>query len=123
MEYLDFEEPIKDLIEKLNQTIKLGEEGDVDVASTVIELENKINNKRKEIYNNLSPWQKVQLSRHPQRPYTLDYINEITNGDFVELHGDRGVKDECNGWWMGNNDGETVMFIDNKKEEYKRQTV
>ena len=84
MEYLDFEEPIKDLIEKLNQTIKLGEEGDVDVTPTVIELENKINNKRKEIYNNLSPWQKVQLSRHPQRPYTLDYINEITNGDFVE---------------------------------------
>ena len=65
MEYLDFEEPIKDLIEKLNQTIKLGEEGDVDVTLTVTELENKINNKRKEIYNNLSPWQKVQLSRHP----------------------------------------------------------
>ena len=116
MEYLDFEEPIKDLIEKLNQTIKLGEEGDVDVTPTVIELENKINNKRKEIYNNLSPWQKVQLSRHPQRPYTLDYINEITNGDFVELHGDRGVKDDkamVGGW--GTIDGETVMFIGQQK--------
>ena len=116
MEYLDFEEPIKDLIEKLNQTIKLGEEGDVDVTLTVIELENKIKNKRKEIYNNLSPWQKVQLSRHPQRPYTLDYINEITNGDFVELHGDRGVKDDkamVGGW--GTIDGETVMFIGQQK--------
>ena len=116
MEYLDFEEPIKDLIEKLNQTIKLGEEGDVDVTPTVIELENKINNKRKEIYNNLSPWQKVQLSRHPQRPYTLDYIIEITNGDFVELHGDRGVKDDkamVGGW--GTIDGETVMFIGQQK--------
>ena len=116
MEYLDFEEPIKDLIEKLNQTIKLGEEGDVDVTPTVKELENKINNKRKEIYNNLSPWQKVQLSRHPQRPYTLDYINEITNGDFIELHGDRGVKDDkamVGGW--GTIDGETVMFIGQQK--------
>ena len=116
MEYLDFEEPIKDLIEKLNQTIKLGEEGDVDVNPTVKELEKKINNKRKEIYNNLSPWQKVQLSRHPQRPYTLDYINEITNGDFIELHGDRGVKDDkamVGGW--GTIDGETVMFIGQQK--------
>ena len=116
MEYLDFEEPIKDLIEKLNQTIKLGEEGDVDVNPTVKELEKKINNKRKEIYNNLSPWQKVQLSRHPQRPYTLDYINEISNGDFIELHGDRGVKDDkamVGGW--GTIDGETVMFIGQQK--------
>ena len=116
MEYLDFEEPIKDLIEKLNQTIKLGEEGDIDVNPTVKELEKKINNKRKEIYNNLSPWQKVQLSRHPQRPYSLDYINEITNGDFIELHGDRGVKDDkamVGGW--GTIDGETVMFIGQQK--------
>jgi len=116
MEYLDFEKPIEDLIEKLNQTILLGEEGEVDVSSTVTELEKKIKTTRKEIYENLTPWQKVQMSRHPHRPYTLDYIFEITKGDFVELHGDRGVKDDkamVGGW--GTIDGETVMFIGQQK--------
>ena len=74
MDYLDFEKPIEDLIEKLNQTLQLGNEGEVDVSSTVSELEKKIKNTRKEIYENLTPWQKVQMSRHPQRPYTLDSI-------------------------------------------------
>jgi len=116
MDYLDFEKPIEDLIEKLNQTLQLGNEGDVDVSSTVSDLEQKIKNTRKEIYKNLTPWQKVQMSRHPQRPYTLDYINQITKGDFVELHGDRGVKDDkamVGGW--GTIDGETVMFIGQQK--------
>ena len=116
MDYLDFEKPIEDLIEKLNQTLQLGNEGEVDVSSTVSELEKKIKNTRKEIYENLTPWQKVQMSRHPQRPYTLDYINQITKGDFVELHGDRGVKDDkamIGGW--GTIDGETVMFIGQQK--------
>ena len=116
MEYLDFEKPIEDLIEKLNQTILLGKEGEVDVSSTVTELEKKIKSTRIKIYGNLTPWQKVQMSRHPQRPYTLDYIFEITKGDFVELHGDRGVKDDkamVGGW--GTIDGETVMFIGQQK--------
>ncbi|MGY8988331.1 MAG: acetyl-CoA carboxylase carboxyltransferase subunit alpha [Flavobacteriales bacterium] len=116
MDYLEFEKPIEDLIEKLNQAIQLGEEGDLDVSSTVAELEKKIKKKRKEIYENLTPWQKVQMSRHPQRPYTLDYINELTKGDFVELHGDRGIKDDkamIGGW--GTIDGQTVMFIGQQK--------
>lgn len=116
MDYLDFEKPIEDLTEKLNQTLQLGDEGDVDVSSTVSDLEQKIKKTRKEIYENLTPWQKVQMSRHPQRPYTLDYINQITKGDFVEIHGDRGVKDDkamVGGW--GTIDGETVMFIGQQK--------
>lgn len=94
MEYLEFEKPIEELIEKLNQAKRLGEEGNVNVNKIVSELERKIKDTRKEIYGNLTPWQKVQMSRHPNRPYTLDYINALTKGDFVELHGDRGVKDD-----------------------------
>ncbi|MBT7481876.1 MAG: acetyl-CoA carboxylase carboxyltransferase subunit alpha [Flavobacteriales bacterium] len=122
MDYLEFEKPIEDLIEKLNQAIQLGREGDLDVRSTVAELEKKIKKTRKEIYENLTPWQKVQMSRHPQRPYTLDYINELTKGDFVELHGDRGVKDDTamiGGW--GTIDGQTVMFIGQQKGRNTKQ--
>ena len=116
MEYLEFEKPIEDLIEKLNQAKGLGEEGNVNVSKIVSELERKIKDARKEIYGNLTPWQKVQMSRHPNRPYTLDYINALTKGDFVELHGDRGVKDDkamIGGW--GTIDGKTVMFIGQQK--------
>jgi acetyl-CoA carboxylase carboxyl transferase subunit alpha len=122
MDYLEFEKPIEDLIEKLNQAIQLGKEGDLDISSTVAELEKKIKKTRKEIYENLTPWQKVQMSRHPQRPYTLDYINELTKGDFVELHGDRGVKDDkamIGGW--GTIDGQTVMFIGQQKGRNTKQ--
>ncbi len=122
MNYLDFEKPIEDLIEKLDQAIQLGKEGDVDVSTTLEGLEKKIKKTREEIYENLSPWQKVQMSRHPQRPYTLDYINELTKGDFVELHGDRNVKDDkamVGGW--GTIDGETVMFIGQQKGRNTKQ--
>ena len=122
MNYLDFEKPIEDLIEKLNQAIQLGEEGDVDVSTTVEEIEAKIKKTRKEIYENLTPWQKVQMSRHPQRPYTLDYIEALTKGDFVELHGDRNVKDDkamVGGW--GTINGETVMFIGQQKGRNTKQ--
>ena len=116
MDYLDFEKPIEELLEKLNQAKQIGEEGDVDVSKTVSELERKIKSIRKEIYGNLTSWQKVQMSRHPQRPYTMDYIKTLTKGDFVEIHGDRGVKDDkamVGGW--GTIDGETVMFIGQQK--------
>jgi len=122
MNYLDFEKPIENLIEKLNQAIQLGEEGDVDVSTTVEGIEAKIKKTRKEIYENLTPWQKVQMSRHPQRPYTLDYIEALTKGDFVELHGDRSVKDDkamVGGW--GTIDGETVMFIGQQKGRNTKQ--
>jgi acetyl-CoA carboxylase carboxyl transferase subunit alpha len=116
MEYLDFEKPIEELVEKLDQAKHIGEEGDVDVSKTISELEKKIKSIRKEIYENLTAWQKVQMSRHPQRPYTMDYIKAITKGDFIEIHGDRGVKDDkamIGGW--GTIDGQTVMFIGQQK--------
>ena len=116
MDYLDFEKPIKDLVEKLDQAKNIGEEGDIDVSKTISELEKKMRSIRKEIYENLTPWQKVQMSRHPQRPYTMDYIKAITKGDFTEIHGDRGVKDDkamIGGW--GTIDGQTVMFIGQQK--------
>ncbi|MBT6699756.1 MAG: acetyl-CoA carboxylase carboxyltransferase subunit alpha [Flavobacteriales bacterium] len=116
MDYLDFEKPIEELVEKLDQAKHIGEEGDIDVSKTVSELEKKIKSIRKEIYENLTPWQKVQMSRHPQRPYTMDYINALTKGDFIEIHGDRGVKDDkamIGGW--GTIDNQTVMFIGQQK--------
>ena len=116
MEYLDFEKPIEDLVEKLDQAKHIGEEGDINVSKTISELEKKMKSIRKEIYENLTSWQKVQMSRHPQRPYTIDYIKAITKGDFIEIHGDRGVKDDkamIGGW--GTIDGQTVMFIGQQK--------
>ena len=94
MEYLDFEKPIESLVEKLTQTKELGKEGEVDVANTIMDLERKIKEERKKIYKNLSAWEKVQMSRHPQRPYSLEYINNLTKGDFIELHGDRSFGDD-----------------------------
>ena len=116
MQYLDFEKPIEELNNKLIQARELADLEDVDASKTINDIENQILKAKKEIYNNLSPWQKVQLSRHPDRPYSLDYINALTNGDFVELHGDRNVKDDkamIGGW--GTIDGKTVMFIGQQK--------
>ena len=116
MERLDFEQPIVDLEEQLSKAIQLGKDTDADVKKTVKEIEKKLNSLRKEIYGNLSAWQKVQISRHPNRPYTLDYIEALTKGDFMELHGDRTVKDDkamIGGW--GNIDGQSVMLIGQQK--------
>ena len=116
MQYLEFEKPIEELNNKLIQARELADLEDVDASKTINDIENQILKAKKEIYNNLSPWQKVQLSRHPDRPYSLDYINALSNGDFVELHGDRNVKDDkamVGGW--GTIDGKTVMFIGQQK--------
>ena len=116
MEYLEFEKPIKELIDNLQKAKELGKEESVDVTKTVNDIEQKIKNTRKQIYQNLSAWQKVQLSRHPQRPYTFDYINSITENQFLELHGDRGVKDDkamVGGWGLVDN--QSVMFIGQQK--------
>ena len=116
MQYLEFEKPIEELNNKLIQARELADLKDVDASKTINDIENQILKAKKEIYNNLSPWQKVQLSRHPDRPYSLNYINALTNGDFVELHGDRNVKDDkamIGGW--GTIDGKTVMFIGQQK--------
>ena len=116
MEYLAFEKPIEELIIKLEKAKELGKDGSIDVSKTVTDIEKNIKDTRTEIYNNLSSWEKVQLSRHPQRPYTLDFIAALSDGDFVELHGDRGVKDDkamVGGW--GTIGKQSVMFIGQQK--------
>jgi acetyl-CoA carboxylase carboxyl transferase subunit alpha len=94
MEYLDFELPIKELKEQLEKCYAIGIDSDVDVIATCKKIEKKLEKTKKEIYKNLTPWQRVQLSRHPNRPYTLDYIKAICGETFMELHGDRNVKDD-----------------------------
>ena len=112
----DFEKPIADLEEQIATVRALEEKGDVDVSKTIRDLEKKIEKKRKEIYQNLSPWERVQVSRHPERPYTLSYIEHITDNDFIELHGDRNVKDDkAMVGGFGTVDGRSVMFIGQQK--------
>ena len=94
MEYLEFEQPIKELEEQLQKCSLIGQESDVDVTNTCKQIEKKLIDTKKEIYKNLTPWQRVQLSRHPNRPYTLDYIKAFCGDTFLELHGDRNVKDD-----------------------------
>ena len=94
MEYLDFEQPIQELEEQLQKCAVIGDESDVDVTTTCQQIEEKLLSTKKEIYGNLTPWQRVQLSRHPQRPYTMDYIQALSGVTFLELHGDRTVKDD-----------------------------
>jgi acetyl-CoA carboxylase carboxyl transferase subunit alpha len=116
MERLDFEKPIVELEEQLCKAIQLGKDTDADVTKTVNDIEGKLDKLRKDIYGSLSAWQKVQISRHPNRPYTLDYIEALTKGDFIELHGDRTVKDDkamIGGW--GTIDGQSVMLIGQQK--------
>lgn len=93
MIFLEFEKPLESLYEQMEKIKQVGEEGIIDVEDKIEELEKKIKNKREEIYSNLTGWQKVQLSRHPERPYTLHYIREMCNS-FVELHGDRYYGDD-----------------------------
>lgn len=114
--YLDFEEPIKALEEQIERTKEIGASNEIDMSDKIKELENKLLKSTKDIFSNLTPWQRVQLSRHPDRPYTLAYINAITNDQFQELHGDRSVKDDkamIGGF--GSLDGQTVMFIGQQK--------
>ena len=114
--YLDFEEPLKALEEQIEQTREIGVSTGVDMADKIHALEETLTKKTKEIFGKLTPWQRVQLSRHPDRPYTLAYINAITNNTFQELHGDRTVKDDkamIGGFGLLN--GRTVMFIGQQK--------
>lgn len=115
MVFLEFEKPLESLYEQLEKIKAVGEEGDIDVTDKVKELENKIKAKTKEIYGNLTGWQKVQLSRHPERPYTLHYIENMCS-KFVELHGDRYYADDkaiVGG--IGRMDGISAMFIGHQK--------
>ena len=116
MEYLEFELPIKELEEQLTKCELIGEESDVDVTETCKQIEKKLNATKKQIYNNLTPWQRVQMSRHPNRPYTLDYFNAILGETYLELHGDRNFKDDkamIGG--LGKIGDQSYMFIGQQK--------
>lgn len=108
--------PIKELEEQLEKCQLIGEESDVDVTETCKQIEKKLAETRKEIYKNLTAWQRVQLSRHPNRPYTLDYIHAICGDTFLELHGDRTVRDDkamIGG--LGKIGDQSFMFIGQQK--------
>lgn len=116
MEYLDFELPIKELQDQLAKCQIIGEESEVDVTQTCKKIEKKLLVTKKEIYKNLTAWQRVQMSRHPERPYTLDHIKALCGDSFLELHGDRNVKDDkamIGG--LGKIGDQSYMFIGQQK--------
>jgi acetyl-CoA carboxylase carboxyl transferase subunit alpha len=118
---LDFEKPIAELEAKLVDMNQLASDSDKEVQAAVKALERKIHDLKKETFENLTGWQRVQLSRHPDRPYTLDYIYEITS-DFIEIHGDRTVGDDkamIGGF--GSIDGKTFMLIGQQKGRNTKQ--
>ena len=116
MEYLDFELPIKDLEEQLTKCALIGKESDVDMTESCNNIEKKLLKTKKDIYKNLTAWQRVQLSRHPNRPYTLDHINSLCGQTFMELHGDRTVKDDkAMVGGLGKIGDQSFMFIGQQK--------
>ena len=116
MEYLDFEQPIKELEEQMQKCQTIGDESDVDMTDACKKIEKKLNQVKKEIYGNLTAWQRVQISRHLERPYTVDYIKALAGDTFLELHGDRTVKDDkamIGGF--GKIDNQSFLFIGQQK--------
>ena len=85
MVFLDFEKSIEDLYTELNKLQEIQAKGKTDVSKPIEDLEKEIKKERKALYSNLSAWQKVQVSRHPERPYTLSYIEAVTKGNFIEM--------------------------------------
>ena len=116
MEFLEFELPIKEIIDQINKYKSKKDEAGLSNSKRYKLLQKKLDETKKTIYGNLTPWQKVQLSRHPNRPYTLDYINNILGDTFLELHGDRNVSDDkamIGG--LGKIDNQTFMVIGTQK--------
>jgi len=116
MEYLDFELPIKELNEQLDKCKLIGDESDIDVTETCEQIQKKLKETKKEIYGNLTAWQRVQLSRHPSRPFTLDYIKALCGDSFLELHGDRNILDDkamIGG--LGKIEDQSFMFVGTQK--------
>lgn len=115
MTFLDFEKPIEELTLQLEQLKESAQDEHVSIQDQIAELESKIKDKQTEIYANLTVWQRIQVSRHPERPYTLFYIEYICD-KFVELFGDRNFKDDkaiIGG--LGEIDGKTYMLIGHQK--------
>jgi acetyl-CoA carboxylase carboxyl transferase subunit alpha len=114
-QFLDFEKPIKDLYDQIEIQKTSAEKSKIDASDTIAKLEQRIVETKKELTDNLTPWQRVQLSRHPDRPYTLKYIDKMCS-NFIELHGDRNVKDDkAMVGGFAQLDGETVMIIGQQK--------
>lgn len=121
MSYFDFEKPIEELYAQVENLKKTAEKNKLDLSASVAEIEEKIQKTKEHIYSNLNGWQRVQISRHPERPYTLDYIENCFS-DFVELHGDRNVKDDkamIGGF--ARIDNQTVMVIGHQKGRNTKQ--
>ena len=121
MAHFDFEKPIQDLEDQLKKVKEVADKGKIDVSASIKELEEKIISTKKELYSNLNGWQRVQVSRHPDRPYTLDYVENCFE-NFVELHGDRNVKDDkaMIGGFASIN-GKTVMIVGHQKGRNTKQ--
>jgi acetyl-CoA carboxylase carboxyl transferase subunit alpha len=122
MNYLDFEKPIEELSTQLEKTKEIAGKSKVDMSEAIAVLEQKLIETKKSIYGSLTPWQRVQLSRHPDRPYSLEYIHSITDNTFVEFFGDRNIGDDkavVGG--MGMVSGQTVMFIGQQKGNTTKQ--
>jgi acetyl-CoA carboxylase carboxyl transferase subunit alpha len=116
MTYLDFEKPIEDLEKELEKLKEVASKSKVDLTKSLAELETKIKEKTHEVYSNLTPWQRVQVSRHPERPYTLAYIDHVSSKTFIELHGDRTVGDDkAMVGGFGEIEGQPVLFIGQQK--------
>lgn len=118
---LEFEQPIIELEAKLQEMKQLAESSKVDVSEDVKSLENKIEKLKEDTYKNLTRWQRVQMSRHPDRPYTLDYIYNLTD-DFIEIHGDRSVSDDkAMVGGFGTIEGQTFMLVGQQKGRNTKQ--
>ncbi len=116
MEFLEFELPIKKVIDQIDKYKSKKNESALSNSKKYKLLQKKLDEAKKNVYGNLTPWQKVQLSRHPNRPYTLDYINNILGDTFLELHGDRNISDDkamIGG--LGKIDNQTFMVIGTQK--------
>lgn len=117
----DFEKPIEDLQKQIDKAKETAAKGKVDLSDTIEQLEKKVQDLRKSIYDDLNGWQKVQISRHPDRPYTLDYIEGIFK-DFIELHGDRNVADDkAMVGGFAKIDNQPVMVIGHQKGRNTKQ--
>lgn len=111
----DFEKPLAELVQQIEKVKQVADKTKVDMSATITELEEKLEETRQGLYTHLTGWQKVQMSRHAERPQTLDYISMICD-DFIEMHGDRTVKDDkaiIGGF--ASIDGQTVMIIGHQK--------
>lgn len=121
MIFMEFEKPLEILYDQLEKVKKVAEESDIDMSEKIVEIQQRIEAKRLEIYSNLTGWQRVQLSRHPERPYTLNYINAMCE-EFIEMHGDRYVKDDkaiVGG--LAKLNGQAIMIIGHQKGHSTKQ--